>query len=495
METNESKTTFTLMSILSDRIFGHLEKHLNIKFTTSDFELNYMISNNSCDDVQGYVKGHNYIQFCINDFVDRLNIESNLLKMLESSFTVRAQSSLINIEFTKSDQAYEAPMLIHDQSLKGKCILYKEQNNMWYFRKLITTYYRVNKLLLCTQVEFSVDEYKKSPNGYIEIYNATIGPNEYVEVKTGVRICTEKLFYLLTISNRKDLDLILFGIRVFCLTTSLICLLCTFITYSLFKRLRTLPGINNMVLVFCLILNGAVFYVRLFDTPSDAFCKVVGVLQHFFFLSCFTSFNICSYHIYRVFASKVIFNKIPSISILCKYWIYIFFLPLFTVIFNSLITRFIYKQSSLGYGGKLCFIILEEAVVYTLLCPIGLIMFINILFFVAALYHICSKPNLSSGSSTRARRNDFVIFLKLFTITGCTWMFQLIDSFFPESFFSVLVSICSLLTGLFIFMSYICNERVLNMYKESICSLITNSNSSREVQKELSNKSCFHTCK
>ncbi|CAG2223560.1 unnamed protein product [Mytilus edulis] len=131
-----------------------------------------------------------------------------------------------------------------------------------------------------------------------------------------------------------------------------------------------------------------------------------------------------------------------------------------------LVVRITYTiEESIGYGGKLCFILLRTAVIATFLFPVGCILLSNVFMFGTAIRHICNTPKVSSENQPRDKRNDVVIYFKLFTITGCTWLLQFIDAFLPESVFSILISICNLLTGLFIFVSYIWNKRVFKLYK------------------------------
>jgi hypothetical protein len=59
----------------------------------------------------------------------------------------------------------------------------------------------------------------------------------------------------------------------------------------------------------------------------------------------------------------------------------------------------------------------------------------------------------------------FTVYVKLFTITGISWIFQIIDAFIPMSAFSKIVSLLNALQGVFIFISYICNKRVLGLYR------------------------------
>ncbi|XP_052098792.1 adhesion G protein-coupled receptor E3-like [Mytilus californianus] len=170
-----------------------------------------------------------------------------------------------------------------------------------------------------------------------------------------------------------------------CNVISLICLILTFMTYVLFKSLRTVPGQNNMTLV--------------------------------------------------LFTSNILVSFIDN------------------------------DYQSIGYGGDLCFIVFKLAAIITFLCPVGIILLSNVIMFAAAVFNICSSPHVSSENVSHEKKNNIVIYFKLFAITGCTWLLQFIDALFPISMFTVLISMCNLLTGIFIFMSYICNERVLELYK------------------------------
>ncbi|KAJ8313132.1 hypothetical protein KUTeg_009315 [Tegillarca granosa] len=77
-----------------------------------------------------------------------------------------------------------------------------------------------------------------------------------------------------------------------------------------------------------------------------------------------------------------------------------------------------------------------------------------------------TKLKIHPGYSvTRVRDTTSLFTFKLFTLTGISWIFQIIDSFLPLSAFSFIVTIFNGFQGLFVFLSYICNKRVFNLYK------------------------------
>ena len=281
-----------------------------------------------------------------------------------------------------------------------------------------------------------------------------------------VRICADKYIEISSkLSVWRPIDSTEFVLTCICSAVSLFCLLLTFTTYSLFEVLRTVPGKNNMTLVVVLMVNNILTQVRLYGIRRNDSCSIFGVLSHYFILSVFASFNVCTFHLYRVFTSSILTNTKSQCRIRCKYNMYAFGLPALIVASNIIITYIVEDHQSIGYGGDYCFLLLRTAAIVTLLFPICFILFTNAFMFAAAIRHIHNLPHVSSENSTRDKRKEIVIFIKLFTITGCTWIFQIIDAFLPASILSVLISLLNTLTGVYIFTSYICNKRVWALYK------------------------------
>ncbi|KAJ8304609.1 hypothetical protein KUTeg_018192, partial [Tegillarca granosa] len=84
-------------------------------------------------------------------------------------------------------------------------------------------------------------------------------------------------------------------------------------------------------------------------------------------------------------------------------------------------------------------------------------------FFCITLIKIKTMPKIQSNAHDR---NELSIYLKLFTLTGITWLLQVVDSFFIVSALSYIVVILNGFQGLFIFISYTCNRRVIKLYRE-----------------------------
>ncbi|XP_063435546.1 uncharacterized protein LOC134716474 [Mytilus trossulus] len=454
-----------LIGKLADEAFDDLNTRLN---TPLHVNMKYVIANISCNNIhiKTSFSGYLYFDFCTFGIVSRHDIDSNLLHLLNSTVTLNQSDLIVRVKYEMDSEAFDVPSLVENIAVADLCT-YQSVYSIHVPGKL-AMYYRVNNLLLCTQVEFTTQEYAKQRNREIKLHSSghLLGRNDYLTVKNNsIRVCSDRYLQLISEVPDENINISMFIVRVICNVVSLICLTLTFITYMLFKSLRTVPGQNNMTLVLCMILNELLFHVRLYSLENINVCQAIGVLQHYSFLTVFTSFNVCTFHIYRVFTTSFSTTANSNIHVLFKYKAYIFGFPAVIVTSNILVT-FIYNDyQSIGYGGDLCFIVFKLAAIVTFLCPVGIILMTNVFMFAAAIFNICTSPHVSSENVSHDKKDNMVIYFKLFAITGCTWILQFIEALFPESMFTVLISMCNLLTGTFIFMSYICNKRVLELYK------------------------------
>ena len=251
-----------------------------------------------------------------------------------------------------------------------------------------------------------------------------------------------------------------------CTCISLLCLLITLITYMLFPDLRTQPGINNMALVTNLIVAQALFQFgsNRADSIPDWGCQFIGVLVHFFWLMVIFWMNVCSIHMFLVFVA------IKRLSVCSKplkqtiiYTAYTVIASLSLVLLNILVSHFHLDMNSLGYGGTLCYIADYRMVAYSFALPVGCIVIFNLILFLIVVVKICRMPTVSSEN--KHTRNFFTIYAKLSTLTGVTWIFgfvHILTGIVALEYFHIISNASQ---GVFIFIAFVCNSRVLGMYR------------------------------
>ena len=281
-----------------------------------------------------------------------------------------------------------------------------------------------------------------------------------------------------------------------CTGLSMLGLLITFITYCLFKDLRTVPGKNNMHLSFCLLVGqaGLQYSLSLSGLYDSLQCKITGILIHYFWLATFCAMNVCSYHMYQVFfARSMHVNPTPQQKLrrALKYALFIYFVPFFTVFAVVLGNVLQSGFQNVGYGVSICFIDQFYVLIASFIAPTGMITTVNIVFYCLTFYRLRVAPTLRS---TNQNRQDLVIYAKLCSITGIMWPLVFADALLELSVFSFLATFANAFQGVFMFLSFVCNRRVFGMYKalagkEPDSPVLSFPNSTRSTDKSVKSQS------
>ena len=251
-----------------------------------------------------------------------------------------------------------------------------------------------------------------------------------------------------------------------CIIISLVCLAVSFMTFCLFPRLRTLPGKNNMLLFMALMIAQVMFLISSFGQLNNdsVGCKLVGLLTHFFWLAAVFWMNICTFHVFRVFTGIKALSVDSDIKLFVMYSVYASALPVCLVVINVVVSLISSDGTEFGYGKSTCYISSEKMVGLTFGVPVGFVIISNFIMFAFFIYKIKTAPSVSKD--VKNERNDIIIFAKLSTLTGFTWIFGFIYSWTDIEVFSYLFIILNATQGVFLFLSFVCNKRVLSMYRK-----------------------------
>ncbi|KAH9510351.1 hypothetical protein Btru_042868 [Bulinus truncatus] len=301
------------------------------------------------------------------------------------------------------------------------------------------------------------------------------------------------------------------------------------ITYGLFRRLRNLPGINTMNLTFALLVAEIIFSEGI-DVSTHWLCSAVAMSIHFTFLASHFWMNVISYDVYRTFANSA--SVAPQLRDKRRYFpryvAYAWGVPILIVAFCAFIDfSDVFDNVSIGYGkedyqeanisdydivvtqdgdvsiqdlrnatgnldlnvtsSSFCWITKPLAALITFGAPILLIFLVNCIFFARTIMSITRTVKLTKKSITSKHssssfqkmtgRSDVMLYVKMSTVMGFTWIFGLSSSILssfakPITYSACIVShvlaICFTLfnasQGVFIFIAFVCNRRVLALY-------------------------------
>ena len=324
----------------------------------------------------------------------------------------------------------------------------------------------------CPKISLSLSEYQFQMDGLLfNGYNYTIPFNKFIYGnRSTIFVCVDTYHALRssigteeTHSELHNLDLTQV-LSIVLVSVSLACILSTLLTYILLPSLQNLPGKNTISLSVHLFIAQSLYLLSSFSTfdKGTIACISSGIALHFFWLSTIMWTNVCTYHMLHVLTCT---KHMVAQSFRRFFWYNLYPISVASMLVSvNVITSYIVTRgSSIGYGLTHCYIAFDDMLQYTFVIPTFVAVAANVAMF---LYVIIALRRMPRVQSTRSQRNDLIIFVKLSSLTGVTWLLGFLYSWTGIVAFSyAFVLFCSTM-GVFLFVSFVTNRRVLNLYKE-----------------------------
>lgn len=331
----------------------------------------------------------------------------------------------------------------------------------------------------CPRLQYNASEYTLLRNDTAVVENGqTYDKGEY-EINDGHLVVCSNFS-----SNISEIHVFFFGFTVgqiyltFILgIVSDICLTITIVTYLIFKELRTLPGLNLLGLMTASICCNFSLLLGLMNTVGSVACQVGAIFIHYYTLANLAWMTSIAFDAYLAFGGsrRRIFTHFRSNYPRGKrYLLYSTFawgMPGALVGMGILFDLCECGPFPVWYGRYIsCWINDPYGFLYLFTIPASLILLSNYVLFVLAVTGI--KSSQFGGSSAKLdnkynsanAKKDIAVYIKLLTTTGFGWVFGYIAAFSEItalwSFFLILVS----LQGVFIFLAFFCNRRVLELF-------------------------------
>ena len=328
-------------------------------------------------------------------------------------------------------------------------------------------------LATLSEDEFSIQEGRKSV--YLKHKNVDVNTSQVIfsNNDSTIMLCSDDYFSKVhNLSSKASTQHTTYNteviVSIVCTAISLLSLLIVFLTYSIFKILRTLPGLNNMGLVMSLFF-AQLFYLLggVVEIQREWLCEVLGLLLHLCLVASFFWMAVCTFHMMKVFAFLSTRTSPENVlSRFIKYSVFVIISSAILVIVN--VVTSILDDSSIGYGGQSCYITRKHMVLYTVAIPLGIVIICNLVMFLYVIIKVCRLPEVKKN--TKHERQNIIIFAKLSTLTGLTWIFAYIYQWTNITLFAYLFIIANASQGLFIMFAFVINKRVYSMFNASYVS-------------------------
>ena len=338
-----------------------------------------------------------------------------------------------------------------------------------------TRYLPVNPLVLCERVTLSLSvitlsntSFYRHPSGIVVAL-----PEDYIITESFVEMCADDYFHLtsqaLAASASVDTrgnslessDEVAIILSFICSSVSIICLIVTVATYVLLESLRTLPGKINMCLCVSLFTAQILQQFTIDLIEYRLICIMCGVLIHFSWSATLCWMSVSSFNLFRCFSPSNISRR-DSPSSLGMYTTFVFVMSTLLVVANMI--HGLLGDGGLGYGGRICYISSDLGLLITFVTPVGIIVLSNLMFLSVTIWRISRAPKIKGKKS--AERNNVVIYMKMSTLTGFCWIFGFLGILTKVKVFEILFILTNASQGLFLMISFVCNKRVLGLFKE-----------------------------
>ncbi|KAH9491353.1 hypothetical protein Btru_031308 [Bulinus truncatus] len=360
--------------------------------------------------------------------------------------------------------------------------------------RLITEYKPLTQLIECPFVQlnqsnysFHVDETEQQSRVTITLdldvvriqFNESFELNQLdIDANGGLRVCKGLLEVKLSafvVRHGQGSSLVEdsvtghaeYVLTMTCLTLSILCILLTLFTYFMFPVLRTDAGVNNMFLSFSLLSAQVSLLASSHFFRYSVECVLLGITTHFMWLWMFAWSLICSHHMYRV--STAATSRSTSQNATRRFWIKVAFsvsCPAAIVVTNILFSYFSSHGTQLGYGLVNCYLNSSLHIGVSLVGPLSVTIVVNVVFFLITVRKIYNVRQLQSSFTNFDQQANWTVYLRLSTVTGAFWVVAIIASALDSTVLRFISTVLNGLQGVAIFVSYICNRRVLNLYSQ-----------------------------
>lgn len=232
----------------------------------------------------------------------------------------------------------------------------------------------------------------------------------------------------------------------------------TVITFILFRPMRTQPIKLVVYLCICMFFAQFFFYLT-FYLENTIMCIPCAMIFHYFFLADF----IWTFSIASNFYQMIVRRNRDAESLEIIYHGAAWSIPLIIVVAMA-------ATKNYNNQGGYCYMDSGVPIFLAFFVPGLFIVTSNCIIFIFTVKEIHDTLKSAPNSDKKEKSKEIKVYFSIFASIGLSWLFGFIMVFIQDTvvqeIFLVLFSILTPTQGLLIFISYCCNERVVNRWGE-----------------------------
>nr|KAG5714745.1 hypothetical protein BaRGS_000233 [Batillaria attramentaria] len=326
-------------------------------------------------------------------------------------------------------------------------------------------------------VKLNETEFRLHEDGTLELLGVNVFYNEsqYSLTRSGAFVCVN---YSQNYSRQVEDDVMdttfTFSVAEAVVSScgicvSLLAMAVTIGVYASLRPLRNIPGQNLLSLVTALFLADLLLLLAPSAGEVPVACAVVAGVMHYLFLAAFVWMNVMALDVWFTF-SKVFVkagDRGKSSKRFVIYSAYAWLTPALFVTSAGLIQALDPESSvSPRYGQGICWLSNKFALLVFFASPLFLLLLLNAVFFVISARNIARARRTSARMLGKEEEGRMGIYVKLTVVMGLTWVFGFLAALVPNQILTYSFVVMNTLQGLFIFLSFVLNKRVLGLLKD-----------------------------
>ncbi|XP_041484617.1 uncharacterized protein LOC121431172 [Lytechinus variegatus] len=256
---------------------------------------------------------------------------------------------------------------------------------------------------------------------------------------------------------------------------SMVSVLAVITTYVVFPKLRNMAGKSILALSVALLMVFVLMCLAVISSNSKGFCKAMSAASHFFWLSIFFWMNALAIDLNRTFGSRAKI-RVGSKSQIFYIWYSLYSWGTPALIVGACLTIDLCECTDLSfeYGREgLCWLSSGDANLYGFGVPLAALLFFNIILFSDTVVGIrltkkASEKALKERPALARAKEELSLYIKLSSVMGFTWIFCFVCEYanVPELWY--IFTAVNSLQGVFVFLAFGLNKRVIALWKEKL---------------------------
>ena len=260
------------------------------------------------------------------------------------------------------------------------------------------------------------------------------------------------------------------------LGVSIVFLVLHLLAFLVVPDLQNLSGKNLASLCVALLLANISFISGQRITTGTRSCAASGIVTYYGYLASFFWMLTMAFDIWRTLKIATFELRVSSGKQWKKFIVYSIWswmAPLILMI--AAVVTDISPSGTVNvyirpfFGVHSCWFGHRQALLIFFAAPFAVIMIANIGFFASSAHMIFSTTSTTRYTASGSTQRDFRLYIRLALVMGLTWLTGLFAGYLDIDALWYSFIALNTLQGLFIFLAFTCNDKVIRTIKELIC--------------------------